>query len=224
MIAGRKPAPRLSNLHGGACFERCDARSRRRVMISEVLGPEHRRSTAGSGRCDRGHWRARAPFGILDGEGDAEFNVGGSESTGSWRWSVGRRFGEALVAAVGRVNVGGSESTGSWRWSVGRRFGEASVAAVGRVNVGGLVSTGSWRWSVGMSTPASLLFGVGCSVRVHRGVFACAADLVERGLRLDAALAARCPPHPLDRDWDTAHRSQSHRPPPPPAPAAGTPV
>ena len=40
---------------------------------------------------------------------------------------------------VGRVNVGGSESTGSWRWSVGRRFGEASVAAVGRVNVGGCV-------------------------------------------------------------------------------------
>ena len=66
-------------------------------------------------------------------------NVGGSESTGSWRWSVGRRFGEASVAAVGRVNVGGSESTRSWRWSVGRRFGEASVAAVGRVNVGGCV-------------------------------------------------------------------------------------
>ena len=38
---------------------------------------------------------------------------------------------------VGRVNVGGLESTGSWRWSVGRRFGEALVAAVGRVNVGG---------------------------------------------------------------------------------------
>ena len=45
-------------------------------------------------------------------------------------WSVGRRFGEALVAAVGRVNVGGSESTGSWRWSVGRRFGEAVWNAV----------------------------------------------------------------------------------------------
>ena len=109
MIAGRKPAPRLSNLHGGACFERCDARSRRRVMISEVLGPEHRRSTAGSGRCDRGHWRARAPFGILDGEGDAEFNVGGSESTGSWRWSVGRRFGKPLVDRSGARNLVGSD-------------------------------------------------------------------------------------------------------------------
>ena len=31
---------------------------------------------------------------------------------------------------VGRVNVGGSESTGSWRWSVGRRFGEAVWNAV----------------------------------------------------------------------------------------------
>ena len=40
------------------------------------------------------------------------------------------RFGEALVAAVGRVNVGGSESTGSWRWSVGRRVGEAVWNAV----------------------------------------------------------------------------------------------
>ena len=40
------------------------------------------------------------------------------------------RFGEALVAAVGRVNVGGLESTGSWRWSVGRRFGEAVWNAV----------------------------------------------------------------------------------------------
>ena len=75
-------------------------------------------------------------------------NVGGSESTGSWRWSVGRRFGEALVAAVGRVNVGGSESTGSWRWSVGRRFGEALVAVAGRVNVG-------WSWWVSPSIKCS---------------------------------------------------------------------
>ena len=53
---------------------------------------------------------------------------------------VGRRFGEASIAAVGRVNVGGLESTGSWRWSVGRRlFGEAVWNAVwnmGRVWIG----------------------------------------------------------------------------------------
>ena len=34
-----------------------------------------------------------------------------------------------MVAVVGRVNVGGSESTESWRWSIGRLFGEPLVVA-----------------------------------------------------------------------------------------------
>ena len=58
--------------------------------------------------------------------GDVGVDAGGGDSSAS----LCCRFGEALVAAVGRVNVGGSDSTGSWRWSVGRRlFGEASVSS-----------------------------------------------------------------------------------------------